>query len=206
MAQGKQKAAPKAKPEELPAEERLDQEAVTKQDQIAVDKAAKVLTSDKEFVDDELVDDDLIVDTEEFPEPTGHDTTKETIDRLQSVPTRGRRTEGVRTTNKREDPVKTYLREIGKVPLLSKEEEVDLAMAMEAGARVKAMEVATEAEEQLNCALLSKKDGVSILPPEKRAELKELIKWGKDAAISLGYGSDLKKHGICHILEDENEG
>jgi RNA polymerase primary sigma factor len=198
MAQGK-KAAPKAKPEELPAEERLDQEAVTKQDQIAVDEA------NKELVDDELVDDTLIVDTEEFSEPTEHDTTKETIDRLQSVPTRGRRTEGVRITNKREDPVKTYLREIGKVPLLSKEEEVDLAMAMEAGVRVKAIEVAVEAEEQLNRSLLSKKDGVSILPPEKREELRELVKCGKDAAVSLGYGSDLKKDGLCRILEDEKE-
>jgi len=198
MAQGKQKAAPKAKPEELPTEERLDQEAVTNQEQAAVDETAEVLTSDEE-----IVDGDLLIDTEEFPEPTELDTTEKEIDRLQAVPTRGRRAEGMRTTNKREDPVKTYLREIGKVPLLSKEEEVDLAMAMEAGARVKAMEVAVEAEEQLNVALLSKKDGVSILPAEKREELKELIKWGKDAAVSLGYGSDLKKDGLCHILKDE---
>lgn len=203
MAQGKQKAAPKEKPEELPAEERLDQEVVTNQEQTAVDETAEVLTSDKELVDNDLVDDDLIVDTEEFPEPTEPDTTEKEIDRLQAVPTRGRRAEGVRTTNKREDPVKTYLREIGKVPLLSKEEEVNLAMAMEAGARVKAMETAVEAEEQLNGALLSKKDGVSILPEEKREELKELIKWGKDAAVSLGYGSDLKKDGLCRILKDE---
>ena len=32
-----------------------------------------------------------------------------------------------------EDPVRMYLKEIGKVPLLSAEEEIDLAMRMEAG-------------------------------------------------------------------------
>jgi RNA polymerase primary sigma factor len=205
MAQGKQKAAPKAKPEELPAEERLEQEVGTIQEQVAVEKATEVLISDKKLVEDDLVDDNLIVDTEEFPELPEPDITKEAIDSLQAVPTRNRRTEGVRSTNKREDPVKTYLREIGKVPLLSREEEVDLAIAMEAGARVKAMGVAVEAKEQLNCALLSKKDGVSILPEEKREELKELIKQGKDAAESLGYGSDLKKDGLCSILEGEKK-
>jgi RNA polymerase primary sigma factor len=153
MAQGKQKAAPKAKPEELPAEERLEQEVGTIQEQVAVEKATEVLISDKKLVEDDLVDDNLIVDTEEFPELPEPDITKEAIDSLQAVPTRNRRTEGVRSTNKREDPVKTYLREIGKVPLLSREEEVDLAIAMEAGARVKAMGVAVEAKEQLNCAL-----------------------------------------------------
>jgi len=35
---------------------------------------------------------------------------------------------------RREDPVKTYMREIGKVPLLTKEGEVELAKAMEIGA------------------------------------------------------------------------
>jgi len=198
MAQGKQKAAPKKKPEELPAEERLNQEVVTNQEQIAIDETDEAITSDGA-----VVDGDLLIETEEFPEPTGQDTTEEEIDRFQAVPTRGRRSEGVRTTNKREDPVKTYLREIGKVPLLSKEEEVDLAMAMEAGARVRAMEAAVEAEEQLNGALLSKKDGVSILPEEKREDLKELIRLGKDAAVSLGYGSDLKKDGLCRLLENE---
>jgi len=37
-------------------------------------------------------------------------------------------------STRREDPVKTYLREIGKVPLLNKEGEVELAKAMEIGA------------------------------------------------------------------------
>ena len=32
-----------------------------------------------------------------------------------------------------EDPVRMYLKEIGKVPLLSAEEEIDLAMRMENG-------------------------------------------------------------------------
>ena len=38
-----------------------------------------------------------------------------------------------KASSRREDPVKTYLREIGKVPLLTKEGEVELAKAMEIG-------------------------------------------------------------------------
>ena len=70
------------------------------------------ITDDDE---DELIEEDEIVLTEE------DEVDVETID--LSVP------DGVSI----EDPVRMYLKEIGKVPLLSAEEEIDLAQKMEAG-------------------------------------------------------------------------
>lgn len=62
--------------------------------------------------EDDVPDDDVIIEEEED------------IEKIDlSVP------EGVSI----EDPVRMYLKEIGKVPLLSAEEEIDLAMRMEAG-------------------------------------------------------------------------
>ena len=73
----------------------------------------------KEFIeedtDDTLIDDDEIILTEE------DEVDVENID--LSVP------EGVSI----EDPVRMYLKEIGKVPLLSAEEEIELALRMEQG-------------------------------------------------------------------------
>ena len=63
--------------------------------------------------DDELDDSDLLLDVEDEP--------LEEID--LSVP------EGIST----EDPVRMYLKEIGKVPLLSADEEIELAKRMERG-------------------------------------------------------------------------
>ena len=66
-----------------------------------------------------------------------------------------------------EDPVRMYLKEIGKVPLLNAEEEIELAQKMEAGA------VATEKiailEERINEAEASEIE-------ELKAEIKELQK------------------------------
>ena len=107
---------------------------------------------------DDDVDDDIILDDEDEVEV-------EKID--LSVP------EGVSV----EDPVRMYLKEIGKVPLLSADEEIELAQNMEDGA------VATE---KIN-VLKGRLDGAS---EEEKAEIKEEI---KKLRRDVDKGADAKK-------------
>ncbi len=107
---------------------------------------------------DDDVDDDIILDDEDEVEV-------EKID--LSVP------EGVSA----EDPVRMYLKEIGKVPLLSADEEIELAQNMEDGA------VATE---KIN-VLKGRIDGAS---EEEKAEIKEEI---KTLQRDVDKGADAKK-------------
>ena len=107
---------------------------------------------------DDDVDDDIILDDEDEVEV-------EKID--LSVP------EGVSV----EDPVRMYLKEIGKVPLLSADEEIELAQNMEDGA------VATE---KIN-VLKGRIDGAS---EEEKAEIKEEI---KILQRDVDKGADAKK-------------
>lgn len=107
---------------------------------------------------DDYVDDDIILDDEDEVEV-------EKID--LSVP------EGVSV----EDPVRMYLKEIGKVPLLSADEEIELAQNMEDGA------VATE---KIN-VLKGRLDGAS---EEEKAEIKEEI---KTLQRDVDKGADAKK-------------
>lgn len=107
---------------------------------------------------DDDVDDDIILDDEDEIEV-------EKID--LSVP------EGVSV----EDPVRMYLKEIGKVPLLSADEEIELAQNMEDGA------VATE---KIN-VLKGRLDGAS---EEEKAEIKEEI---KTLQRDVDKGADAKK-------------
>lgn len=107
---------------------------------------------------DDNVDDDIILDEEDEVEV-------EKID--LSVP------EGVSV----EDPVRMYLKEIGKVPLLSADEEIELAQNMEDGA------VATE---KIN-VLKGRIDGAS---EEEKAEIKEEI---KTLQRDVDKGADAKK-------------
>ena len=104
------------------------------------------------------MDDDIILDDEDEVEV-------EKID--LSVP------EGVSV----EDPVRMYLKEIGKVPLLSADEEIELAQNMEDGA------VATE---KIN-VLKGRLDGAS---EEEKAEIKEEI---KKLQRDVDKGADAKK-------------
>lgn len=107
---------------------------------------------------DDDVDDDIILDDEDEVEV-------EKID--LSVP------EGVSV----EDPVRMYLKEIGKVPLLSADEEIELAQNMEDGA------VAIEKINVLKGCL----DGAS---EEEKAEIKEEI---KTLQRDVDKGADAKK-------------
>lgn len=107
---------------------------------------------------DDDVDDDIILDDEDEVEV-------EKID--LSVP------EGVSV----EDPVRMYLKEIGKVPLLSVDEEIELAQNMEDGA------VATE---KIN-VLKGRLDGAS---EEEKAEIKQEI---KTLQRDVDKGADAKK-------------
>ena len=107
---------------------------------------------------DDDVDDDIILDDEDEVEV-------EKID--LSVP------EGVSV----EDPVRMYLKEIGKVPLLSADEEIELAQNMEDGS------VATE---KIN-VLKGRLDGAS---EEEKAEIKEEI---KTLQRDVDKGADAKK-------------
>lgn len=107
---------------------------------------------------DDDVDDDIILDDEDEVEV-------EKID--LSVP------EGVSV----EDPVRMYLKEIGKVPLLSADEEIELAQNMEDGA---------VAIEKIN-VLKGRLDGAS---EEEKAEIKEEI---KTLQRNVDKGADAKK-------------
>lgn len=107
---------------------------------------------------DDDVDDDIILDDEDEVEV-------EKID--LSVP------EGVSV----EDPVRMYLKEIGKVPLLSADEEIELAQNMEDGA------VATEKINVLKGRLAGASE-------EEKAEIKEEI---KTLQRDVDKGADAKK-------------
>ena len=69
-----------------------------------------------------------------------------------------------------DDPVRMYLKEIGKVPLLAPDEEIELAQRMNAGNLAKEQLESVEGEE---------------LPAEEMAELKKLVRSGESAKQKL---------------------
>ena len=78
-----------------------------------------------------------------------------------------------------EDPVRMYLKEIGKVPLLSAEEEITLAQTMEAGAE--AAEKIAAIEEQLETAEGEEREELE----KQKKELNYIVLDGEDAKKKL---------------------
>ncbi|HDL84802.1 MAG TPA: sigma-70 family RNA polymerase sigma factor, partial [Candidatus Acetothermia bacterium] len=167
-----------------------------------------VISSEDEILegDDLLEDDAIAVDDEplviEDVASDATDTVKVDVVRKE---TRLHRAMDARTTARREDPVKTYLREIGQYPLLSKEEEVELATSMERGIWVRAIRDGADAAERLSRVVLPKKGGVSILPKEVEEELEALVEAGKAAAVALGLGKSPSKVDLDRLLQKKGQ-
>ncbi|HUC04543.1 MAG TPA: sigma-70 family RNA polymerase sigma factor, partial [Acidimicrobiales bacterium] len=123
------------------------------------------------IVDEEI--DDVVVEIEEVEvEESKRSVRKAAQSRARSEPrTNGKRAVSGDSGGSAEDPVHTYLKEIGRVPLLNAELEVEIAQAIEAGneatARLEAHELAAlgegpasdalSAEEQTRCRRLARK-------------------------------------------------
>jgi len=96
-----------------------------------------------------------------------------------------------KASSRREDPVKTYLREIGKVPLLKKEGEVTLATAMEIGSYAElsiAVAIGKEA-----AAKLKKSKGLSDVEREQCEDLRD--KGGAAAELMISSAFEEKLGG-----------
>ncbi len=94
----------------------------------------RVTAEGVELVDDE--EDDPIVESapKKEPRPSAESSTNGSISaRAGRRPTNGRRTPPAESGGSAEDPVHTYLKEIGRVPLLNAELEVEIAKTIEAG-------------------------------------------------------------------------
>ena len=93
-----------------------------------------------------------------------------------------------KASSRREDPVKTYLREIGKVPLLTKEGEVELAKAMEIGAYAE-LSIAVRAGKGAKAKLKKDKDLSDI----ERVDLEDLVE-KRNAAAELLVSSSFEEN------------
>ena len=100
-------------------------DALNKKSKPSMDSADQAEEQDDDLTDPEDLLEDMDDDEEETTEVSKPESKVVTRARQDWI--------NGKANSRREDPVKTYLREIGKVPLLTKEGEVELAKAMEIG-------------------------------------------------------------------------
>ena len=183
----KEKAEPTApakeqRPEQDPVEESGTLSSIDPSSAVAAD-AAQDVEDNIPAEEDDLSDPEALLEDEDSADDeadviaaveTHHDEKSSTKD--SHATTKKRKRDQHPPSSRREDPVKTYLREIGKVRLLTKEEEVELAMAMEAG---------LEATERLDHARLSEEHGMDLLSKEDKLDLEKLVTTGAAARERL---------------------
>jgi RNA polymerase primary sigma factor len=141
-------------------------------------KGAKVPDPSTEKLD--AVDDDL-VDPEDLLEDDDSDDDVEEETKPESRVVKRARQDWIngKASARREDPVKTYLREIGKVPLLTKEGEVVLAKAMEIGSYAE-LSIAVFVGKQAADTLKGKES--KDLPDVEKTQYEDLVAKANDAA------------------------
>lgn len=140
-------------------------------------KGAKVPDPSKAKLD-AVVDDDL-VDPEDLLEDDESDEEPDEAPKPESRVVKRARQDWIngKASSRREDPVKTYLREIGKVPLLTKEGEVVLAKAMEIGSYAE-LSIAVFVGEHAAVTLKKSKN----LPEIEKTQYEDLVAKAQDAA------------------------
>lgn len=141
-------------------------------------KGSKIADPDVEKIeiqeDDDLTDPEDLLEDEEADEEADEEVVKpesRVVKRARQDWINGK------ASSRREDPVKTYLREIGKVPLLTKEGEVVLAKAMEIGSYAE-LSIAVFVGKQAADKLKESKD----LPEIEKTQCEDLVAKGEDAA------------------------
>ena len=135
MSSKTKKTDPKAKPlKDSAVPESLNEEQDNAERAESVDPKAD-LAKDTDAQQLEEAEDDDLTDPEDLLEDDESDDEPEEETKPESKVAKRARQDWIngKATSRREDPVKTYLREIGKVTLLTKEGEVVLAKAMEIG-------------------------------------------------------------------------
>ena len=132
------KTAKSAKPAAAPAvvEEVLEDENVLDVDDVEPDMSSTEAASDEKpesNINEDGEEQDLL---EGIPEEELKAASDVSLPKVRTKKTRSsvrKRNEAANVTMLTGDPVRMYLKEIGKVPLLSAAEEIDLAMKIEAG-------------------------------------------------------------------------
>ncbi len=132
------KTAKSAKPAAAPAvvEEVLEDEDVLDVDDVEPDMSSTEAVSDEKpesNINEDGKEQDLL---EGIPEEELKAASDVSLPKVRTKKTRSsvrKRNEAANVTMLTGDPVRMYLKEIGKVPLLSAAEEIDLAMKIEAG-------------------------------------------------------------------------
>ena len=172
------KTAKSAKPAAAPAvvEEVLEDEDVLDVDDVEHDMSSTEAASDEKpesNINEDGEEQDLL---EGIPEEELKAASDVSLPKVRTKKTRSsvrKRNEAANVTMLTGDPVRMYLKEIGKVPLLSAAEEIDLAMKIEAG---------VEAMAQLDA---SEEEGGVPLERRERRRLSRIEQVGLDAKQQL---------------------